>query len=251
MVFMMVGSINFALYFHCLRGKFYRIYQPEFWLYLGIVIVSCLVSVFNLVGTPNTTLFGTEEGVFGWWQAIRYGCFQSISAQTSTGFATANYDLWPFVNQVQMLLVMYVGSMAGSTGGGIKVIRHYMLGRILHYKLESIYRPFAKRTLRINGRTIANNAVTTVLCFYMVVMICSGLGTFLLTADGVDPATAFATNTCMLNNIGIAFRMGGPMESFAFLSPMAKIFSSLWMVLGRLEFFAVLVLLVPGFWKKK
>jgi len=250
-LFMIVGSINFGLYFHCLRGKFYKAYQPELFTYLAILFVSCLISIISLVGSQHVTLAGSQEGIFSWTKAIRYGCFQSISAQTSTGFSSADYDLWPFVNQVQMLLVMFVGSMAGSTGGGIKIVRHYMLVRILQFKIESLFRPFAVRTFKVGERKISSDAAITVLCFYMVVVILSALGTFLLTVDGVDPSTALATNTCMINNIGIAFRMGGPTQSFAFLSPLAKIGASIWMVLGRLEFFAVLVVLTPGFWKER
>lgn len=251
MLFMLVGSINFVLYFHCLRGKFYRAYEPELFVYFAILLVSCAISVFYIVGTPHHTLMGTEEGVFSWGKAMRYGCFQSISAQTSTGFTTANYDLWPFANHLQMLLVMYIGSMAGSTGGGIKIIRHFMLAHILLNKVESIYRPRAVRTLYIGNRMVSSDAATTVLCYFSIVIICSALGTAFFTFNGVDPATALATNTCMINNIGIAFRAGGPTESFAFLTTAGKLFSSVWMVLGRLEFFAVLVLFLPAFWKRR
>jgi len=250
-LFMLLGSINFTLYFQVLRGKLYRFNEPEFIAYFSIIGLSCFIAVWNLVGTPVHFLNGTEDFAYGWIDAIRDGCFQSISAQTSTGFSTVDYDKWPFVNQVQMLIVMFLGSMAGSTGGGIKIIRHIMAFRIVQNYVESLFQPNAVRTPRVGNREIGTAAAIAVLSFYMVVISMSAIGTLFLTFDGVDPETALTTNTCMINNIGIAFRMGGPTESFAFLSPAAKIGSTLWMVAGRLEFFAVLVLLVPRFWKER
>ncbi|SCA64074.1 Trk system potassium uptake protein TrkH [Chlamydiales bacterium SCGC AG-110-P3] len=246
---MLLGSINFSLYFQVLKGKLYRFWEPEFIVYMSIIAVSCGLCIWNLIGTPQHFLDGTTAKSYSWGDAIRDGCFQSISAQTSTGFSTANYDLWPFINQVQMLIVMYIGSMAGSTGGGIKIIRHIMVFRIVQNRIESLFRPNAITTVRVGTREVTTGAAITVLSFLMVVISMSVLGTLLLALDGVDPETALATTTCMINNIGIAFRMGGPTESFAFLSPLAKMGSTVWMVAGRLEFFAVLVVLVPRFWR--
>lgn len=249
-VFMLLGSINFNLYFQTLRGKLYRFWEPEFIVYMSLIGISCGVSVWHLLGTPQHFLDGTMAASYQWGDAFRDGCFQSISAQTSTGFTTANYDLWPFINQVQMLIVMYLGSMAGSTGGGMKIIRHIMIFRIVQNRVESLFRPNAISAVRVGKREVTTGAAITVLSFFMVVMSMAVLGTLLLAIDGVDPETSLATTTCMINNIGIGFRMGGPMESFAFLSPLAKLGSTIWMVAGRLEFFAVLVVLVPRFWRE-
>lgn len=249
-LFMLVGSINFALYFQCLRGKIYRLFEPEFLVFFAVIFFSCYLSVWNLVGTPEYPLEGSSRGVYSLTESIRYGCFQSISAQTSTGFSTANYDKWPFINQVQMLLVMYIGAMAGSTGGGIKIMRHIMLFRLAQFRVESIFRPQIVRQFRIGNREISQESAFTVLVYFLIVAALSVLLTLILALDGVDPETALATTTCMINNIGIAFRMGGPTESFAFLSPMSKLLSALFMVLGRLEFFAVLVVLTPNFWRE-
>ena len=248
--FMVVGSINFALYFQVLRGKIYRLFEPEFLTYMAILFLSSYLAIWNLVGSPEFPLVGSAKGSYSLWDAVRYGCFQSISAQTSTGFATADYDKWPFINQVQMLLVMFVGSMAGSTGGGIKIIRHVILFRVAQYKVESMFRPRAVHTLRVGDREISADAANTVLCYFLIITVLSAVATLLFTLTGIDPETALATTACMINNIGIAFRMGGPTESFAFLSPLMKIFSTIWMVMGRLELFAVLVVLTPAFWKE-
>ena len=246
--FMLIGSINFSLYFYCLKGKFYRLYEPEFLLYLCLLLLGSGILSWQLVGTEKQLLNG-ETGLFSVGEAIRYGTFHLVSAQTSTGFSTANFDTWPYICQVLMLIVMYVGGMSGSTGGGIKIVRHYIAFRVIQNKVESLFSPERIRVFRIGNYLVDNNAAQTVLCFYLTVIALSVLGTLLLALDGVDPETALSVNTCMINNIGIAFRAGGPTESFAFLSSFGKILSILWMVLGRLEFFAVLVVLIPRFWK--
>jgi trk system potassium uptake protein TrkH len=250
LLFMLVGSTNFALYFHCLRGRFYRLYEPEFLIYYLSLFVGCAIITSNLIGQPVQLLTG-ERTVLGLADAIRYGCFHLISAQTSTGYATVNYDVWPWINQVVMLLVMFVGSMSGSTGGGIKIIRHFMVFRIIQNRTIRIFRPETISRFRIGRFEIDSNVSETVLSFYLIVLVLAALGTLLFTLDGIDPETGLAVNACMINNIGMAFRMAGPTESFAFLTPLAKVVSILWMVLGRLEFFAVLVVLTPEFWKSK
>jgi trk system potassium uptake protein TrkH len=247
--FMIAGSINFSLYFHALRGKIYRIYEPEFIIFASIVVLSSAFASYELYGTTNTLLTGGTE-TFTIHEAIRYGTFQVVSAQSSTGFASTDYDRWPYVTQALMVILMYIGGMSGSTSGGMKVARPYMLFRIVQTKVESMFRPEAVRNFRIGNREIDAGVALTVLCYFTVITAFSGLGIFLLTWNGIDPETALTTITCMINNVGMGFRMGGPTESFAFLSDFGLVVSSIWMILGRLEFFAVLVILVPAFWRQ-
>jgi trk system potassium uptake protein TrkH len=250
LIFMVVGSINFALYFHCLKGRIYRLYEPEFIIYLTTLLLGCCFMAWHLYGTEKILLNG-ETGIFDLPDAVRYGAFHHISAQTSTGYVTADFNLWPMQNQILMLLVMFVGSMSGSTGGGIKIVRHYMLFRIAKNQVESIFRPETVRTFRIGNNEVDNKAAIMVLTFFFIVLSLAVAGTFFMVLDGVDLETALSINACMINNIGLAFRAAGPSESFAFLSPFSKILSTFLMVLGRLEFFAVLIVFVPAFWKGK
>ncbi|MCB1136516.1 MAG: TrkH family potassium uptake protein [Chlamydiia bacterium] len=248
--FMLIGSTNFSLYFHCLRGRFFRLYEPEFITYYISVFLGCIFVVYHLLGSQITLLTGeTLDVTTG--EAVRHGCFHLISAQTSTGFACSNYDTWPWVNQVLMLIMMFVGSMAGSTGGGIKIMRHFLAFRIVQDRVIRIFRPETIRTFRVGQWEVDQNVAQTILSYYLIVIALSAVGTFILTLDNIDPETALGVNTCMINNIGMAFRMAAPTGSFAFLSPLAKVISILWMVLGRLEFFAVLVVLMPEFWRHK
>jgi trk system potassium uptake protein TrkH len=239
--FMLLGSINFSLYFHALRRKFSRIYVPDFILFLVIAFLGCmLVSLF---------LFSSELYSLG--DALRLGSFQALSMQTSTGFVTANYDLWPFASQMFMLLLMFVGGMSGSTAGGIKTSRFYILFKIIQHRLELIYRPDCVRRLRIGTSEVDDKNALTVLSFFCIVAFFIVLGTASLVLDGIDPETSLGLIACFLNNVGAAFRAAGPTDSFAFLSPFAKILSILWMLLGRLEYYVVLLLFLPSFWKNR
>lgn len=249
-VFMILGSLNFTLYFHCLRGKIYRIYEPEFFTFIATLILGSLLMSFLLFQTP-LILFHAKEGIFSLADALRYGTFQAISAQTSTGFAFANYDLWPSSTQVLLIILMFFGGMSGSTAGGIKMIRHLILFRVIKHKVESIFRPDAVRCLKIGQREITDKTANTVLVFFAILITFAVLGTFLLVIDGIDPQTSMGLIASMVNNSGLSFNAAGPMESCAFLSNFSKIVSILWMALGRLEFFILLVLLVPAFWKGK
>ncbi len=250
LLFMVLGSINFTLYFHCIRGKIYRIYEPEFFTFLATLLFGSLLMTFLLYGTPKI-LITAKEGIFSFAEALRYGTFQAVSAQTSTGFAIANYDLWPAASQVLLLSLMFFGGMSGSTAGGIKIIRHLILFRVIKHKVESIFRPDAVRCLKIGQREITDKTAITVFIFFAILIAFAAIGTFLLVTDGVDPQTAMGLVSSMINNGGLSFNGAGPTESCAFLSPFSKILSILWMALGRLEFFILLVLLVPAFWKGK
>jgi trk system potassium uptake protein TrkH len=250
LIFMIFGGINFTLYFYILRGKFYRIYEPEFFCYLAVILIGAIFAAWQLVGTPYVLLDGSIEGNFTMGNAIRHGMFQTVSTQTSTGFATANYDSWPYILQTLMLILMFVGGMSGSTAGGIKIMRHYMLFRIAQTKVESLFRPYNVQTFRVADKEVDVSVSTMVLCFFLILITLSVIGTFVYILDGIDPQTSLGLVGCTINNVGLAFRMASPANSFAFMSDFSLMWSSLLMIAGRLEFFVVLAVLVPAFWKK-
>jgi trk system potassium uptake protein TrkH len=249
-VFMIVGSINFSLYFYLIKRKFYRIYEPDFLFFLAIILLGSLTVSFNLIGTKKILFDGSVGGLFSVSEAFRYGTFQAVSAQSSTGFATANYDYWPLPVQLVILLLMFVGGMSGSTAGGFKTSRIYILYKTLAYKLHSLFLPERVKKLTIGNQEIDDKAASTVLVFFVIFIFFLVLGEVCLVFDHVDPQTALGTIACMMNNVGFGFRAANPEYSFAFLSPFSKILSIVWMLLGRLEFFAVLFLFLPSFWKK-
>lgn len=249
LVFMILGSINFSFYYYIIKGKIYRLFEPEFALYMLLLLTLGGFIAWNLIGVQRISLTGESEGVYSLREALHIGFFQLISAQTSTGFFLADYDHWPAIVQVVILIAMYLGGMAGSTAGGIKIVRFYMLFQIIKSKVESIFRPKTIRIIRLGQREIDQSAAISVLCFFVLVMFFSILATLCYIADQVDPETALGLTACMINNTGGAFRAAGPMSTMAFLSPFSTILSSFVMILGRLEFYAVLVLLMPAFWK--
>ncbi len=250
LIFMILGSINFTFYFHCIRGKIYRIYEPEFFAFLLTLFFGAVLMVIFLFHTPKI-LLTSQNGIFSFAEAIRYGAFQAVSAQTSTGFAVGDYELWPTPTLVLLLMLMFFGGMSGSTAGGIKMIRHLILFRVIKHKIESIFRPDAVRCLKIGKREISDKIAITVLVFFAILITSTVLGTFLMVIDGVDMPTALGLIASMVNNNGLSFFAAGPTESCAFLSNFSKMVSIIWMALGRLEFFILLVLLVPAFWKGK
>lgn len=249
MLFMILGSVNFSLYFHCIRGKIYRIYEPEFFIYLLILASSSLLLTFTIWKNPSNLVAGNESHSFS--QALLAGSFQAISAQTSTGFAIGNYDLWPYSSQLLLLILIFIGGMSGSTCGGMKVARLLIVLRSIAHKIESIFRPDTVRCLKIGKKEITDKTSISVLVFFAILISLTVLGTFLLVIDGVDPQTSFGVVACMINNAGLIFGGTAFTESCAFLPVLSKIVSICWMALGRLEFFALLVLLVPAFWSKR
>ena len=250
MIFMVLGSLNFTLYYYGFKGKFYKLYDPELFLYVVLISLASFFIVMNLQGAPRMDLNGQAAGYFSWKEAVRYGIFQTISAQTSTGFATTNYDIWPYFSQVILLVVMFLGGMSGSTSGGIKVVRLYMLFRIAQYKVESLFRPETIRSFRVAGKEVDTHAAGMVLIFFLLIIAISTLSTVLFVYDGADPETSLGMVACCINNVGFAFRMASPLDSFAFLSDGSLALASLVMILGRLEFFAVLAVFIPAFWKQ-
>ncbi|GAB4226686.1 MAG: TrkH family potassium uptake protein [Chlamydiales bacterium] len=248
--FMLIGSINFSLYFYCLKGKIFRLNEPELLTYLIFILLAGTFVSFKLYGYERYPLTDAPVSYFGLAEAIRTGFFQVISAQTSTGFATTNFDLWPYVTQVLMLILIFIGGMSGSTAGGIKMMRHIMVFRIVQNKVELLFRPTTVRNFRIGNKQVSLDSALLVLCFFVTVLGLAVLSTFLLAYDGLDPQTALTTITSTINNSGMGFREAGPTDSYAFLSNFSLVVTSITMIMGRLEFFAVLVILVPAFWKK-
>lgn len=247
--FIILGSINFALYFHIIRMKFYRLYMPDFLIFICIIFLGGITVSILLIGEPQASLIGVSDGVYSISEAFKEGIFQAISLQTSAGFVTSNYDLWPFSTQMLLLLLMFVGGMAGSTAGGIKTSRFYILYKIVMNRLESLYRPDSIRKLRIGQMEIDDKHALTALGFFCIAAFITVLGTAIFILRGIDPETALGLTANFTNNTGAAFRAAGPASSICFLPDFEKILSTFWMILGRLEYYVVLLLLLPSYWK--
>lgn len=249
-LFMFLGSINFNLFYFLIKGKIYRLYNPELLAFLGIIFACGFFTAFQLYGLDKALLAGGLQGKYTATEALRYGFFQTVSAQSSCGFSTANYDQWPYVVQALMLILLFIGGMSGSTSGGMKVIRPMMLFRIVCNKIELLFRPATIRQLRIGKEEVGLEPAQMVFCFFAAYITISVAAVFLFTLDHVDPETALGLVGATINNSGLGFRQAGPTLSCAFLSPFGAMLGSFLMLLGRLELFAILVILVPAFWKQ-
>ena len=250
LLFMILGSVNFALYYAILKGKLYRLFDAQLICFLAILGTLGLLTSWQIWGTHNITPTGEAIGNYSFSEALRIGLFQLTSAQTSTGFFISDYDLWPSIVQAILLVSMFLGGMSGSTAGGMKIIRLQILFQFAKRKIESLFHPKKVTITRIGDKEIDASTGMSVLCFFFIVISLSVLATLIYIWDQVDPETALGLTTCMVNNTGLAFRAGGAVGSMAFLSPFSNYLSAFLMIIGRLEFFAVLALCFPSFWKE-
>ncbi|MGK5594370.1 MAG: TrkH family potassium uptake protein [Parachlamydiaceae bacterium] len=250
LLFMLLGSINFTLYYFVLRGKFFKLYETEFIIFICLTIFITLFSSYLIIGSQKINLSGDMDGLYSSIQSFRYGIFQLISAMSTTGFVTTNFDIWPYTAQAMMWIAMFFGGMSGSTAGGLKSIRLFMLFRIAQYRIESLFRPENVRLFQVGNWEVDSSRAATVLTFFLVAAAASVFGTIFYIFDGVDMETSIGLVACMVNNTGMSFRMAGPLSSCAFLTDRGLFISAFLMILGRLEFYSLLALLVPAFWRK-
>lgn len=248
-IFMIIGAANFTIFFNLIRKKIYSLYQADFLFFFLIIFLGSALISLTIVGHDRFPLNGPKE-VYDLTTAIREGTFHAISSQTTTGFATTNFDLWPSAPQVILLLLMYFGGMSCSTAGGIKTSRIYILLKIIGHKIKNILYPSSIKKIKVEKQEIDEKTALTVLVFFVVVVIFAVGGTLLIIFDGVDPETSISAVSCSLNNIGFALRAAGPLYSFAFLSDFSKTILCFFMLLGRLEYFAILILFIPSFWRR-
>jgi trk/ktr system potassium uptake protein len=239
--FMLLAGINFSLHYQMLRGKplaFWRDSECRF--FLGAVLVLTLTVSFDIWRTVYASV----------GEALRYGLFQVLSIVTTTGYATADYEQWPAMSQLILLLCMFLGASAGSTGGGMKCLRIMLCFKFCYKELFSLIHPRAVSHVKIAGKAVPDDVLRSVLGFLALYMGLFGLCSVLLAGMGVDFTTAFGAVAATLGNIGPGFGMVGPVENYAQI-PYAGKWLLIWcMLLGRLEIYTVVILLVPEFYRK-
>ena len=251
-LFMVFAGINFGLYYQVLRGRFKGVWKdPELRLYLGLLLGAGFVVAGAIYGTSFTTLGGKQVDA-GAWEAIRYGLFQVASIHTSTGYATADFDQWAFLPQAVLVTLMFIGGSAGSTAGGIKVIRVLVVFRVLVAEIEKAFRPTVVRPIKVGKAAVSPELRQALLVYVLTVLALFGLGAVALMllepAGAIDFTTAATAAAATLNNIGPGLGMVGPTNNFGFFSEPSLAVMTVLMVLGRLEVYAVLALLLPRFW---
>jgi len=239
-IFMFLAGTNFTMTYFGLKGKFLKVWQNEE--FRNYLIISVLLSV-------CIAFFVFSSNWEGFEKSFRDSLFQVISIITTTGFVTADYTSWtPFLTVIFFLL-MFVGASAGSTAGGIKIVRHTLLFKNSFLEMKRQLHPSAVIPVRLNGKAVSGEITYNVLAFVMIYMLVYGVGVFLISFTGVDFNTALGAVATSLGNIGPGLGKVGPVDNFSSITPFGKWLLSILMLLGRLELFTVLMLLNRNYWR--
>lgn len=266
-VFMVLAGTNFVLHYRFLIGKgMSHLNDSEFRFYFSIIICATIfIAAFLYWGSYPAKLDPEQAARYeSAGDCIRHSAFQVSAVITTTGFVTADFDRWPNPARVVLALLMVFGGCAGSTGGGVKIIRILVLVRFGIREVQRLVRPHAVIPLKIGGHTIEREVVSRVMGFlalYLVVFFLSVFTmTLILEASGPPNdtyvennkslVTAFGAVLATIGNIGPGFAGVGPMENFADLPAAAKLLCMFCMLVGRLEIYAVLVIMIPLTWKR-
>jgi len=239
--FMLMAGINFSLHYQLLRGKpliFWRDSECRFF----------LVTVLLLIMLVSFDVYGSVYKTFG--AALRYGSFQVVSIITTTGYATADYERWPAMSQLILLLCMFFGASAGSTGGGMKCLRIMLCFKYCYRELFSLIHPHAVTQIKISNKAVPDDVLRSVVGFLALYVALFALSSVALAGMGVDFKTSFAAVAASIGNIGPGFGMVGPVGNYAEIPLLGKWLLVWCMLLGRLEIFTVIILIVPEFWRK-
>lgn len=239
-VFMVLAGLNFSLHFQFLRGKRLSIFKDsEARFFLCALLVLSLMVTFNIWGSVYDNFF----------EAFRYASFQIVSIVTTTGFATADYELWPGMSQAIIFICMFLGASAGSTGGGMKFMRVMICAKYCYKEIFRLIHPRAVKQIKISGVSIENSIVHSILGFMVLYIGVFGIASIMLSALGVDFTTTLSAVASSIGNVGPGLGSVGPTENYASIPEAGKWLLSICMLIGRLEVYTVIALLVPEFWK--
>ncbi len=239
-VFMLLFSLNFGAYYLLLKGKLRDAFSSEIRTFLCIVAVAVALITLNV--------YGMFDGV---GEAVRHVAFTVASIISTTGFVTVDFNLWHSFSRVLIILLMFVGACAGSTGGGIKVSRIMILLKGMGKEIKSMLHPRRVQKITVDSRPVETDVVRSVnsyMVFYILVFASSVL---LVSIDNHDLVTGFSSVAATINNIGPGLEMVGPTGNFSFFSPLSKLVLIFDMLAGRLELFPMLLLFSPATWRNR
>jgi len=240
-IFMILFGINFGVYFLLLTRKFKQaVKHEEARTYLIIIIVSALIIFKNIYDIMPS---GKD--------AIRHAFFQVASIMTTTGFMSADFDLWPVLSQTILVVIMFIGACAGSTGGGIKVSRIMILIKTMFKEITSFLHPRSVKKVTVEGKVVEHDTVRATNVFIVSYILIFVTSLFLITIDNNDLVTNFTSVAATINNVGPGLSMVGPTQNFSHFSGLSKYVFMFDMLAGRLEIFPLLLLFSPSVWKGK
>ena len=239
-IFMILFGVNFNAYFLLLMRKFRRAAASEevrgYFVVIAVavgIITANIYSMYNSLG-----------------EALRQAAFQVGSIITTTGFSSCDFDLWPTLSKEILVMLMFIGACAGSTGGGIKVSRFLILGKTLVKELKTALHPQVVAPARMDGKLLNHETIRTTNVFIAAYIFIFAASFFLISLNGFDMVTNFTAVAATLNNIGPGLAMVGPMQNFGCFADPAKLVLTFDMLAGRLEIFPMLVLFMPDTWRR-
>ena len=245
-VFMLLFGVNFNLYFYLLLKKFKTVVKnQELHVYLGVVAFATLTIAYNIRNLYDS--FGT---------ALRYSFFQVNAFTSTTGYTTYDFEQWPQYSKTLLILLMFMGACAGSTAGGMKVSRIMILIRTARVELKHMLHPRSFNPVTIENKAVSKETLRSTLVFFSMEMFALAFGTLMISfLQGGNPdfdfTTCFTSVATCLANVGPGFNHVGPTYNFSSFSQLSKIILSVFMLMGRLELYPVVILLYPSTWKKK
>ncbi len=240
-VFMIIAGTNFSLHFRILKGNFSSIYKnDEFKFFISIIVIATIIISIDIFGSAYDSVFDT----------LRYSLFQVVSLLTTTGYGTADYEQWPLSSQVILILLMFVGGCAGSTGGGMKVLRVFILVQFVYSEIKRLIHPNAVVPVRLGNIDVDRQTMANIAGFFIVFIMIAAFSVLIFTLFGLDLNTSIGAVVATINNIGPGIGMVGPTENYGFMPEIVKWYLSFLMLAGRLEIFTVIILLSPTYWKK-
>ncbi len=242
-LFMFLAGVNFVMLLNAMKGRFrVAIGNTEVRVYTGIVVVATLLCLAATAGRPGAPV--------GFEPLLRDSAFTVVSLLTSTGFVTADYEVWPVGLHGLLLVIMVCGACAGSTGGGAKVIRCIVALKTGFREVRRLLRPKAVFVVKVGPRPLTDQVVFKTAGFFVIYVAITAVLTLVLMAEGHDGSTSLSAIIACLSNIGPGLGEVGPTSNYAHFEPATKLLLMVAMLLGRLEFYSVLVLLLPLAWKR-
>jgi trk system potassium uptake protein TrkH len=240
-IFMVIAGINFSLHFMAFRRRFDAFWKDEEFRFYIMLYTGMVLAI------TTSLFFSAGKGGF---EALRLAAFQAATIITTTGFATADYSLWPPFALALLICLMFVGGSAGSTGGGPKCMRVLLVLKRSFVELKRLVHPRMVSPLKLSGHIVDRQVVGGVWAFMGLYLALYLVASLFLAALGLDLTTAFSASIACLGNIGPGLGSVGPAGNYAHMPDVAKWFLSFLMIVGRLEIYAVLVLFLPEFWRR-
>jgi len=240
-VFMMIAGMNFSLHYKLFKGQFTTVRKdPELRVFLAVVIGFSLLVTYNVYGNVYDTVT----------DSFRYATFQVVSIITTTGFVTADYEKWPAFSQLILLMCMFLGSMAGSTGGAIKIMRTILLLKHGYHEIFRIIHPHATTVVKLGDMPVPQSVLRSIWGFFTLYTGLYTIAVLFMSLLGLDMISSISSVATCLGNVGPGLGSVGPTDNFSEVHFFGKWILIFCMLLGRLEIYTVIVLLTPGFWKK-